>query len=253
MRLHVVEQSFHNPHIFFAHRQFLNASALIERQVEEVHMVGGNPVESASRAGFAPADQALDGEHVTRVEIAVFLAFEKGFYFLVFVAYHLIGIVSEELVEPVDEVHESRHLFVAHGNVSARLVGDMHIMSLLHQPADRTAHRNHVVVGMRREHQYALGVGGCSLRTARVISVWLSSRPSRNRVLQVVENLDIGIVGRTVECQQFRKSVGIIILVGELQERFAGGFTKPHQRRAHQFVRPRTGSDEPRMHNAREA
>lgn len=66
-------------------------------------------------------------------------------------------------------------------------------------------------------------------------------------VLEVIENLDVHIVGRAVESEQFTKSPVVIVLVGELEDGFAGHAAKPDNGTANELVVPFAGGDFPRM------
>ena len=148
MGLHVINQLKHNLHVSLSHRQFLDASALVERQVEEVHVVKRNLVVGASRARLTAPNQSLDGAYVLRVDVTFLLFSKEIFYLTVFFLDDFVPVFSEKLVEPVDEVHETAHLLVADGNVSARLVSHVHVVSLLHQSPERATHRDDIVVGV---------------------------------------------------------------------------------------------------------
>ena len=115
--------------------------------------------------------------------------------FLVFIGDDAVFVAAEYLVESIDEVHESCHLLVAHGDVARCLVGYVEVMSLLHQSTDGASHGDYVVVGMGREYDDALREWLGSLRTIGVVGIWLATRPSCDGMLQVVEYLDVGIVG----------------------------------------------------------
>ena len=148
MGLHVINQLKHNLHVSLSHRQFLDASALVERQVEEVYVVKRNLVVGASRTRLTAPNQSLDGAYVLRVDVTFLLFSKEIFYLTVFFLDDFIPVFSEKLVEPVDEVHETAHLLVADGNVSARLVSHVHVVSLLHQSPERATHRDDIVVGV---------------------------------------------------------------------------------------------------------
>ena len=53
--------------------------------------------------------------------------------------------------------HEANRVVVEHGDVAGGLVGDVHLVPLVDQPDERAAHRDHVVVRVRREDEHALG------------------------------------------------------------------------------------------------
>ena len=147
-------------------------------------------------------------------------------------------------------MHETRYLFIAHSNVSTRLVGHMNLMSLRHQALNGAAHRNNVIIGMRREHHNTLRIGLRTLWAIGVVGIRFSTRPARDGVLQVVEYLDIGIISRPIKRQEFRKAVLVVVFVRQFQNGFASLLTQPNQSRPHQLVCPRERSNQPRVHNA---
>ena len=91
----------------------------------------------------------------------------------------------------------------------------MHIVFLLHQSSDGASHGDDIIVRMRREHYHSLWIRFCALRTGTVVDIGFSSRPSRDGMLQVIEDLDVDIIGRAVEGDQFTQAVVVLILVGE--------------------------------------
>ena len=134
---------------------------------------------------------------------------------------NLIAAISKNGVETVDEVHESANLLVAHGDITRCLVGNMHIVVLLHQSADGATHRDDVVVGVGREHDDSLGIWGSALGSGAIVDVGFATRPSGDGVLQLVEDLDIYQSGLTVELlYQVAKSVVNIILGRKLEQWF---------------------------------
>ena len=103
---------------------------------------------------------------------------------------------------------------------------------------------------MRRKYDYSLREWGGTLRAIGIVSIWFSAWPSGDGVLQIIENLDVCIVCRTIESQEFAQSVLVVILVGELQDRLTYLLAEPNQSRAHQLVSPLARSYEPRMFDA---
>ena len=71
-------------------------------------------------------------------------------------------------------------------------------------------------------------------------------------MLQVVEYLDVDVVGRIVECHQFAQAVVVVILVGEFEDGLARLFTQPHDGTADEVVVPLAGGDLPRITDARQ-
>lgn len=118
-------------------------------------------------------------------------------------------------------------------------------MSLLHQTLDGASHRDNVVIRMRREDEHPFGIGIRTLRAIRVVSVWFTARPACDGMLEVVEYLDVAIVGRAVESQKLREPVLVIILVGQLQQGLLGDSAKPNQCGTSQLVVPSAAGDQP--------
>ena len=114
----------------------------------------------------------------------------------------------------------------------------MHIVVLLYQSTDGSSHRDNIIVWVWREYDNLLWEWCCTLRTIGIIGIWLTTWPSGNGMLQIIENLDIGIVGRAIESQKFTQSVLIIILIGQLQDRLTEFLAEPYQCRTHQFITP---------------
>ncbi len=91
---------------------------------------------------------------------------------------------------------------------------------------------------MWREYYDTFWIRGGAFGARSVIGIRLASRPSRDGVLQLVEHLDIHVVGRAVERHQFAKAPVGVILVGEFQNRFAGLAAQPHYGAADLLVGP---------------
>ena len=88
---------------------------------------------------------------------------------------------------------------------------------------------------MRREYDYSLREWVGTLRAIGIVGIWFSAWPSGDGVLQVIENFNVCIVGRTIESQEFAQSVLVVILVGKLQDRLTYLLAEPNQSRAHQI------------------
>ena len=142
-------QLLDNLHILLRDRQLLYLSALIEGKVQKMNMVFGNMVIGAGITSLPPANQSFDRKDTLIVEVSFLLLPQVVHNLLIADLDDLIRTVGKELVEPVDKVHVETYFLISNGNVATRLVSDMHIMSLLHQPADGTSHRDDIIIGMR--------------------------------------------------------------------------------------------------------
>ena len=135
-------------------------------------------------------------------------------------------------------MHEAEYLFVAHSDIAAGLIGHVHLVFLLHQALERAAHRDDVVVGVRREDDHALLRRLGALGAIAVVGVRLAAGPTGDGVLQVVEYLYVDVVGRAVDGQQLAEAVLVVVLVGELEDRLACLLAEPYDGRADELIVP---------------
>ena len=140
-------------------------------------------------------NQSLDGQDVACIHVTVFLLLQVFTDFSIFVIDDLVFAVVEDLVEPVDEVQEADNFFIAYGNVTGSFVSHMHVMFLLYQTTDGASHGDNVIIGMRRKYDHTFWIGLCTLRTIGVVSIRLAARPSGDGMLQVIEYLDVHVIG----------------------------------------------------------
>ena len=85
MRLHLLQQSYHYLYILLGHRQLLYLAALIEWQVEEVDMVKRNIIIGTSGTSLTTANQSLDGQDISCIEVTLLLLGKEGLDFLIFI------------------------------------------------------------------------------------------------------------------------------------------------------------------------
>ena len=117
-------------------------------------------------------------------------------------------------------MQETNHFLIPYCNVTRCLISYMHFMFLLYQTANGTSHRNHVIIRMRRKYDNTFRERFGTFGTIRIVSIRFSTGPSGNSVLQIVEYLDIHIICRTEESQQFAQTVFVIIFISKFQDRF---------------------------------
>ena len=131
----------------------------------------------------------LDIEQRTRLGLALLLRGDD--------LAHLLHMVAQtQLACRVEILY---HHIVMHGHIARGLVCHMHVVSLLHKADKGSAHRDHIVVGVRREDNHTLRERRRRHGTRRVVSIGFASRPAGNRMLQVVEDLDIDCVVRDTD------------------------------------------------------
>ncbi len=150
----------------------------------------------------------------------------------------------------VDILH---HHVVVHGYVARRLVGHVHVVALLDQTYERAAHRYHVVIGVGREDQHALGIWLRRGRPCRVVGVGLASRPASYGVLQIVEYVDVdSVVCLAGAFEQLAQRVLDIVEICQFQYRLVDDAAEPYDGLADEFGRPAAGAYQPRRLLARE-
>ncbi len=106
-------------------------------------------VVGAGRACLTTTNQTLDGAHLDGIHVAVLLLSQESLDILVHLLDDLILVVDKQLVEAIDEVHEASHLLVVDGDVARCLVADMHVVTLVDEALDGSAHRDDIVVRVR--------------------------------------------------------------------------------------------------------
>ena len=175
----------------------------------------------AGQTRLTSADQSFQTENLLIVEIALLLILDESLHRLVGVLDDLVGTIGKDGVEAIDEMHETTDLLIAHGNVARSLVGDMHVVSLLHESTDGAAHGDDIVIRMGREDDNPFWIGRGTLRTRGVVDARLTSWPTRNGMLQFVEDFDIDKSRLALELfHKMAETIIHIIFRGEFQQGF---------------------------------
>ena len=78
-------------YILLGHWQLFYLAALIEWQVEEVDMVKRNFIISTSGTSLTTANQSLDGQDLSRIDVTLLLLGKEGLDFLISVSYTHLG------------------------------------------------------------------------------------------------------------------------------------------------------------------
>ena len=197
MRLHSVEQISCYLNVFRANRLLSHSAGLVKGQVEEVDAVGLNTRVAGSRSSFGAADEPLHLLEFWNVNLASRLVTKEGPNFFGNLAG--LGADTEGSTEGLNKVYMGVSCLVPHGNVTARLIGDMDFVALLTEADEGASHADHVVVRMGAEDNDPLGetagigVGG---NTADLSPLsWLTSWPASDGVLQASKDIDVDVVG----------------------------------------------------------
>ena len=84
----------------------------------------------------------------------------------------------------------------------------------------------------------ALGIRLGALWAIGVIGIRLAASPTRDGMLDVVENLNIHIISRAIHRHQLAQAIIVIVLIGKLEDGLASLLAQPHQGTAQQRVVP---------------
>ena len=95
---------------------------------------------STSRTGFTTTNQTFDSQNITAVHITVFLLFQEIAYFCIFFIDNQVFTVIEELVESIDEMHETNYFLVTYSDITGSFVSYVYFVLLFYQTAKRTTH-----------------------------------------------------------------------------------------------------------------
>ena len=198
-----------------------HAARLVKRHVQEVQLPLGHVARPRGGPRLAAANHALDALHLGAVDLPGALLLHELLDVRLELR-RLRRVDVELLVELGDEIHEADRIVVEHRDVAGRLVGDVHLVPLVDQPDERAAHRDHVVVRMRREDEHALRehVLARARRIARPPRVVrLAARPAGDRPLQLPEHVEVDVVRRPAAGEQILQALLVVVLLGQLEDR----------------------------------
>ena len=193
IRLNLVEKFENDVYILLSPLSLLDTSCLIERKVEEVRVCVGVKTERTHCC-------ACLGTTDCRFEIQKFARFRFAGTFRRDDCLHLVEVVA--VAEFMDCVHMLEDHVVMHGNVARSLVGHMDVVTLLNEADECSSHGYDVIVRVRGENEHILRERCGRNRPCAVVSVRFSARPSRNRVLEVVEHVYVNLVERALELKK---------------------------------------------------
>ena len=214
-----------------------DGAGAVKSQVHEFELLGRDAAGQRRGAGLGLAHQLLDAQEIFGVGLAGPLAPQE----ILNAPLDRLGLLAvdlEHLVEFGHEVGEAPGVVVEDRDVAAGHVGDVDLVALLHQADQRAAHADHVVVGVRAEHQGRRGRCAAGM--------------GADRLHQLVEHLAAQALRRAVLAEQLVQLVFAEIVVGQLQEGFADLQAQPDHRPADEGRRPVDGADHPGPHDRRQ-
>ena len=227
MRLHGAQQRNQLSDILLVH---CSSRTIVKRQIQKVQPRFGHATHGARSDGFGAADERADQRWLRCRRSAA--------------------------GQRLDERQMPRDIVSVHAAMAADLVRDVHLMAVISQAAERATHRDDVVIGMRREHQHALGMDIIVRarnvpRTAQMRR--LAAGPTGDHRLQMAEYIPIdafdpALVGfRPPRCYQVGQPVFFVMALSERQHRHLHDQGQVSDRLHRQRRRPIDRSDQPRM------
>ena len=145
--------------------------------------------------GFATTEKTFEHAYVECVDVVFAFFFEEEFANFVVFSDNCFVFRVEHIGEAFDECDETDDFVVANGNVARCFVANVNFVTLVDEAFESAAHRDYVVVGVRREYDDAFREWVCTFRTVGVVGIWFSARPSGDGVLEVVEYFDVYVIG----------------------------------------------------------
>ena len=252
MRLNGLQQVNRDLDIFFAERHLADTACLVERHIHVVQAVARDAAASRSGAGFDAADQSFDLLDRTAVDLARDFVLQEVSD-LAFELRRRIGVEIELLIKFFGKVDKAGDIVVEYGDVARGLVGDMHLVALIGESDQRAAHRNDIVVWVRRKNEDALRenivvrpIAIARLLFARRLTCW----PAGEGRLQIAKRFEVDVVSRAVVGEQVLQAFFVVVFFGELEDRLLQTAGEPNHCFANRGVVPRYLAKQPRRARA---
>ena len=161
-RLQFAQQIGDDAHVGGTDRILAHLACLIKRQVEKARVAARESHDFNAAYRFRLADDAFDVLHFGNVDLSSVFRLEKLVDELRELAY-CAAVADALLIETFEEVHVSPHIVIEDGDISTRHVRDGDRVLVLDKLAQDAAHRDDIVVRVRRETDHALLAGQLAL------------------------------------------------------------------------------------------
>ena len=199
--------------------------------------VVGQPHVPTSGPGLRPTDHPLDRTDLIRILLMRTLGLQEG-----------TGIIPDPvrpaLVDPKDvvkfhcEIDLSHYELITHRDISRGLIADMHLVALLMQANEGAAHRDDIIIRMRRKNDDTLTGRVLPFRMTGHQLGGFAAGPSGDGVAHAIEDPDIDVVRVAVHHQQIAQAEIIVIVICEHQHRLVEAQGHIADRLADHLFRP---------------
>ena len=155
MRSNRAEQIGGEANVLRAKRLLAHASCFIERQVEKVQSFFEHAGVDTCSLCFSAPNQAFQFLHFNRVHFARTLRAQQPRN-LVFHLCNACPVEAKGRCEVRGKVEKAQGFCIEDRDVAGRLIRNMHLVALIDKSKERAAHRDHIVIRVRRKDQHAL-------------------------------------------------------------------------------------------------
>ena len=153
----------------------------------------GQTGKPGSRNGFVFTDKAFHVSYGQSIYfIGLFLCHKMAHIIVHFLQLH--DVLTQTFVEVDSKLNIAQNVIVPNGGISRGLIGHMHFMTLIYQADKSAAHRNHVIVWMRRKNERTFFCRQCTFWPLRVVCIVLSAWPTCYSMLYLIKNINVNFV-----------------------------------------------------------
>src|SRR5215217_2914106 len=168
--------------ILIRYRIFLILSAFVKRQRHKMNVVIFQPAIACSGYGLTLSDQSFYGLNLVGVYLVGLFMFHEVTHITVH-CFQFRLVMTHFFGEVDIKFHEAKHIIIPYRCISRGLIGHMNIMLLIYQTDESTAHRDHIIIRVRRKDNGTFFRWIRTLRSLRIICVGLTARPASNGML----------------------------------------------------------------------
>src|SRR5690606_29278786 len=96
----------------------------------------------------------------------------------------------------------SPYVVIPYGCIARGLIGDVHVMALIHQVDERAAHRDHVIVWVGRKKEYVFAGRLGAFGPVTVVYAGFAAGPAGDGMLQCIKDLGVDVISGAFVGQQ---------------------------------------------------
>src|SRR5690606_30122216 len=144
---------------------------------------------------------ALDSPDDFGIGLAGLFGLEEMDGFLIDFAGYVV-VTIDRRVKILYKLEIPPHVVIPYGCIAGGLIGDVHVMALIHQVDERAAHRDHVIVWVGRKKEYVFAGRLGAFGPVAVVYAGFAAGPAGNGMLQCIKDLGIDVISGAFVGQQ---------------------------------------------------